>query len=662
MRLMKLNIQRADRSGNTGFIVALVVAAAVAVLVSCTPVYAQPIGTVMSAPDGTLARPTNFFAANSNQIAAALALQNAAQRSVGTSAGTVAAGDDARFLTTVEREDLTDGGDSTIHYHASDRARANHTGTQPRSTISDFAHASTHLPGGADALPWTSIHGEDNLANRPTAGAPNAGYLFRATDNGIIYRSSGVDWIVWFDPGAGGGGGSFNTNDNYSVTGSWNFFGPTFFHGTNDFGELILVDRLEIGEPLELASGGTGATNAAQARVNIGANNASNLDSGTLPAARLPAEAVTETELDSVVATLQPAHANLDALSSAGSQGTGAFARMSEVGSAAINWDLFESAQTTGDTLTTLATKPLALDSTSFFKVDVVAAGPTNRAAYELRAVFANVDESGVTLGTNNLVVLESAEAMDAHIVREGTNAVLKVRGMPSENIWWLAHGMIFTHTNGLAGEVDGGGGGEDYAVQQGFEGTGYDNGETWVETGGPDPDYTGVVLAGSQSLRLNQTGAAMSTYTEHATTNEVHGYALLRPVTIDTTNVRVVIGFLQPNGTEVASVRVTTTGGVRVTSGASNGTTSATIANGNTYHVWWRYYTDGADVTVEVWFSTDGTKPSNGSANHATITLAGTTQIARLRLGNASTITQQYIYDNVRVKLGNNPIGSNPE
>jgi hypothetical protein len=34
--------------------------------------------------------------------------------------------------------DLTDAGDSILHYHATDRARANHTGTQAASTISDF--------------------------------------------------------------------------------------------------------------------------------------------------------------------------------------------------------------------------------------------------------------------------------------------------------------------------------------------------------------------------------------------------------------------------------------------------------------------------------------------------------------------------------------------
>jgi hypothetical protein len=39
--------------------------------------------------------------------------------------------------------DLTDSGESTLHYHAADRARANHTGTQLLATISDAGTAAS---------------------------------------------------------------------------------------------------------------------------------------------------------------------------------------------------------------------------------------------------------------------------------------------------------------------------------------------------------------------------------------------------------------------------------------------------------------------------------------------------------------------------------------
>jgi len=41
-------------------------------------------------------------------------------------------------ISDINATDLTDAGDSALHYHSTDRARGNHTGTQPASTISDF--------------------------------------------------------------------------------------------------------------------------------------------------------------------------------------------------------------------------------------------------------------------------------------------------------------------------------------------------------------------------------------------------------------------------------------------------------------------------------------------------------------------------------------------
>jgi hypothetical protein len=123
-----------------------------------------------------------------------LGLGTSATRAVGTVAGTVAAGDDARLLAPGTITDLTDGGDSALHYHAADRDRASHTGTQPRSSISDFAHASTHAPGGADPIPYNTVHGYGDNASRPAASSANVGYLYLNLSTSKIDRSNGTTW------------------------------------------------------------------------------------------------------------------------------------------------------------------------------------------------------------------------------------------------------------------------------------------------------------------------------------------------------------------------------------------------------------------------------------------------------------------------------------
>ena len=70
-------------------------------------------------------------------------------------------------LTSAQATDLTDGNDSTSHYHASDRARANHTGTQTMSTISD-------LPTLAAGTYTPTITG---VTNTDTATGTDAQYL-----------------------------------------------------------------------------------------------------------------------------------------------------------------------------------------------------------------------------------------------------------------------------------------------------------------------------------------------------------------------------------------------------------------------------------------------------------------------------------------------------
>jgi hypothetical protein len=59
---------------------------------------------------------------------------------------------------------LAGGGDSTNHYHSSDRDRANHTGTQEAGTVSDFAETvrATQLTGVPPATP-TAISAADSV-------------------------------------------------------------------------------------------------------------------------------------------------------------------------------------------------------------------------------------------------------------------------------------------------------------------------------------------------------------------------------------------------------------------------------------------------------------------------------------------------------------------
>jgi hypothetical protein len=62
-------------------------------------------------------------------------------------------------LTPEQLSDLTDEGDSAAHYHSSDRARENHTGTQLAATISDFTTAA------AAAAPVQSVDGLTGLVD-----------------------------------------------------------------------------------------------------------------------------------------------------------------------------------------------------------------------------------------------------------------------------------------------------------------------------------------------------------------------------------------------------------------------------------------------------------------------------------------------------------------
>lgn len=109
--------------------------------------------------------------------------------------------------------DLTDAGDSALHFHSSDRNRSNHTGTQTASTISDF---DTEVSNNTDVAANTSarhsavtLAGEDflslagqvitanpiDLDNLSATGTPS-GTTFLRGDNTWATPSSGAGDVV----------------------------------------------------------------------------------------------------------------------------------------------------------------------------------------------------------------------------------------------------------------------------------------------------------------------------------------------------------------------------------------------------------------------------------------------------------------------------------
>lgn len=130
-----------------------------------------------------------------------------------------------RVSTNVLDADLTDGGESSTHYHSSDRNRANHSGTQTLDTISDAGNAaalntgstsgSIPLIGAGDVLP-TSVLPPLSVSDTYTAANETAqlalsvqkGDVCVRTDESKSYinttgnNTAMSDWQELLNPGA----------------------------------------------------------------------------------------------------------------------------------------------------------------------------------------------------------------------------------------------------------------------------------------------------------------------------------------------------------------------------------------------------------------------------------------------------------------------------
>ena len=101
-------------------------------------------------------------------------------------------------LTSTQATNLTNGGNATIHYHDSDRDRANHSGTQIASTISDFYVAvqnAKRLASYTVATLPAGIQGDQAIATDALAPA----FLVAVAGGGAVVAPvfyNGAAWIV----------------------------------------------------------------------------------------------------------------------------------------------------------------------------------------------------------------------------------------------------------------------------------------------------------------------------------------------------------------------------------------------------------------------------------------------------------------------------------
>jgi len=206
--------------------------------------------------------------------------------------------------------------------------------------------------------------------------------------------------------------------------------------------------------------------------------------------------------------------------------------------------------------------------------------------------------------------------------------------------------------------------GGATYLINQNFEGAGYDNGETWTETGTGtlDEDYATAPapLVGSQSFRIaktGQTGRVVSVLPSDQST--CWGYFQIN-FTSSPANGTIWFSVLDVSATIVLSIEINTGSIIRVRSGSANASTVSTVTTATTYHFWWKYVKGtGANAVAQVAFQTSGTEPLSGNNFAQVTTGTATTDANNIRIGNTGSSTYEFIVD--RVLVDDADIGDNP-
>lgn len=207
------------------------------------------------------------------------------------------------------------------------------------------------------------------------------------------------------------------------------------------------------------------------------------------------------------------------------------------------------------------------------------------------------------------------------------------------------------------------------YLVNQNFEGSGFDNGETWTTntSGGTylssDPDSTSPAIVGSQSLRQITTNAYIQLLHYWGSTNtEVFGYCMINPITFPPASRRIMT-FKSAAATEQAYVVLRPTGVIRTGVGGNFADTVGTMSLNTNVHVWFYYKAgSGSDGIINAAWSFTGIKPNSGNNFAGISNAASTTGVQLIGIGEYAGDgggTMSNSWD--RILVSTSPIGDNP-
>lgn len=211
---------------------------------------------------------------------------------------------------------------------------------------------------------------------------------------------------------------------------------------------------------------------------------------------------------------------------------------------------------------------------------------------------------------------------------------------------------VMFAACHCFAAAGGGGGGGATYIVQQDFEGTGYDNSESWTESGTVDEDYTSTILDGSQSCQV-QAGTTTTRDWSSPALSTAYVYCILQSTTPGANGN--LITLQSSDGSAMTSMSYLAAGTFRISQGVQNSTATA-VVSGTTYHIWIRYVKGvGNNGVSDLYVSTTSTKP--GSPTVSLVTGSGSQDVTKIQLRTPSGVNS--IFDKLRVDDAD--IGSAP-